>query len=78
MPSLPEIEKELNRVLRVKPKDGELEQLYLSRIVTTSQTIPEETWYKLSAAAQRWCNAAAKAFEAKENISGFPPRGKSK
>ena len=65
------MEEELNRILKVKPKDGEPRQLYLARFVTTSQTVPEETWNKLSPPAQRWCNAAARAFEAKEDIVDF-------
>jgi hypothetical protein len=65
------IEAELNKVLKVKRKKGEDEQLYLARMVTTVQHLSEEAWETLSIPAQRWCNSAAKAFDAKQDIKGF-------
>lgn len=65
------IEAELSRTLNVKRKKGEDEQVYLARILTASQNAEEETWEALSVPAQRWCNTAAKAYDAKKEIAGF-------
>lgn len=65
------IETEIGKVLKVKRKKGEDEQLFFSRIVTTVQNVAEETWEELSVAAQSWCNQASKAYNKKEDIPGF-------
>jgi septal ring-binding cell division protein DamX len=65
------IETELNTALKLKQKKGENHQLYLSRIITTIQSIPEDTWEALSVPAQRWANVATRAYEAKTDIPGF-------
>lgn len=65
------VEQELQKATGVKPKAKEKEQDYLKRLHNAASELDDDGWKGLSTPAQKWCNAATKAFDADEDIPGF-------
>lgn len=67
-----EMQKELQKVTKIKPNRNESRADYLGRLVQAIDGLSDEGWDELSKSAQKWANQATKAYEASKPIKDFP------
>lgn len=67
-----QIEKTLRDATGVKKKSSESEQDYYSRLIQAVQALPDDDWEAVGRECQLWVNEGARAFNADEDIPGFP------
>lgn len=65
------VEQELAEATGIKPKAKEKRQDYLKRMVGGTGELDDDAWKNLSTPAQKWHNAATKAYDADEEIPDF-------
>ena len=60
---------ELATASKAEPKQGEETQVYLKRLVTAVNKLPDESWAALSEKSQEWVNAAVVSIEEQKPIT---------
>lgn len=66
------VRKELEIATEVKPKHGEVRQIYLKRLVSAVSKLDDDKWDSLSKEAQSWFNDAADSINEKQAIPELP------